>query len=128
MITLSKKKFLQKMDELNIVSKQSLFFKTNFFYKFTCNPFCKIYTIKTQAPSSFKLEKNVSKLSKQYAQELKNSKKLLVHFRVREEYPFLLMQEIMKTIQKKVSSECYIDTSVHYTDKYMEGVYIFLEL
>jgi len=59
---LSKKKFELKCEELGIASKQSMFFKTGFFQKFGCSPFCSVHSIGTAAKSATKLKSSFQTL------------------------------------------------------------------
>ena len=127
---ISRTKFQIKCEELNIGSNQSMFFKTGFFQKFGCSPFCNLHTISTSAKKPQKLKVNFAKICQKYANDLSESSNILIHFQINEAFPFMLVQEMMQIAQLSTKEDTNIVMGVKYRQKDSnenESVSLFLE-
>ena len=127
---ISRGKFQIKCEELDIGSNQSMFFKTGFFQKFGCSPFCHLHTISTSAKKAQKLKVNFAKICQKYANDLSESSNILIHFQIDEAFPFMLVQEMMELVQVSTKEDTNIVMGVKYhqvDNSENESVSLFLE-
>ena len=126
---LSKKKFELKCEELGIASKQSMFFKTGFFQKFGCSPFCSVHSIGTAAKSATKLKSSFQTLCQNEKGYIAQSTNILLYLNIDEKFPFLIVQEMMQTLQNHTSEESNIALDVKYQKETEDAiVYVFFEI
>jgi len=125
---ISKKTFHIKCNELKINANKSIFFKTNFFQKFGCNPFCYLYTAEIPLNAKNKLTINFTAFCKKHLYQLQNSSNILIHFRVNEDFPFFLIQKMMTTLQKSISEKTNVIIDFNYiNNQNKQKVILFLE-
>jgi len=126
---ISKSKFQLKCKELGINANQSIFFKTGFFQKFGCSPFCHLDTMQISERTAQKLKITFLGLCQKYMQNLQKSNNVLIHFKVHEDFPFILVQEMMDTLQKSIQEETNVVMDVGYIDTEVDemNIVLFLE-
>jgi len=127
---ISKSEFQKKCHKLGIHAEQSIFFKTGFFQKFGCNPFCHLDTIQISEKTAQKLKINFTRLCQKYLQKLQKSNNVLVHFKVSEDFPFVFVQEMMSTLQNFIKEDTNIVMDINYIplkDKIDMGIVLFME-
>ena len=125
---ISKGKFQIKCTELGINANQSIFFKTGFFQKFGCSPFCHLDTMKISEKTVQKLKITFIRLCQKYLHNLQKSNNVLIHFRVHEDFPFILVQEMMDTLQKSIKEETNVVMDVSYLSNEVDEISIILFL
>ncbi len=125
---ISKSKFQIKCTELGINANQSIFFKTGFFQKFGCNPFCHLDTMQISERTAPKLKITFVRLCQKYLYDLERSNNILIHFKVNEDFPFILVQEMMYTLQKSIKEETNVVMDVSYISNELDTMSIILFL
>jgi hypothetical protein len=125
---ISKSKFQTKCNELGINANQSIFFKTGFFQKFGCSPFCHLDTIQISERTAPKLKINFIRLCQKYLHNLQKSNNVLIHFKIHEDFPFIFVQEMMDTLQKSIQEETNVVMDMSYISNEVDEISIVLFL
>jgi len=125
---ISKSKFQIKCKELGINANQSIFFKTGFFQKFGCSPFYHLDTMQISEKTAQKLKMTFIRLCQKYLHNLQKSNNVLIHFKVHEDFPFMLVQEMMDTLQKSIKEETNVVMDVSYISNEVDEISIVLFL
>ena len=126
---ISKSKFQLKCTELGINVNQSIFFKTGFFQKFGCSPFCHLDTMQISEKTAKKLKMTFIRLCQKYFHNLQKSNNVLIHFKVNEDFPFILVQDMMDTLQKSIKEETNVIMDMSYISNEVDemNIVLFLE-